>query len=264
MGNNTGLGTPRRSRLGSPWPRPCVWGPGQGNPRPRKAARGGALPPWPPGTPGTPNPSCLLLKKPAFGNSPARPALTAQGRSYPNHLPRCSASSRDQWCDGCSTDKAANKVIEIEATPRASDPGFLLKWLQGQRRGVAPRAFPAAAPRQRPGPAGLSSHRRLDGGQPRAASSARRGRRFRNPPRAGLGLLRWQDCAEIFGCLSLRDCHLVGTVTEGHGVTSRALVLRTRWSGIAFSPAPSPGLRFAKRFHFVASFRQASRRGEFL
>ena len=48
------------------------------------------------------------------------------------------------------------------------------------------------------------------------------------------------------------------------GVPSRALVHCTRRSCVGFFSASSPGLRFAKCLHFVASFRQASQRGEFL
>ena len=48
------------------------------------------------------------------------------------------------------------------------------------------------------------------------------------------------------------------------GVPSWALLLCTWWGSIGFFSASSPGLRFAKCFHFVASFRQASQRSEFL
>lgn len=43
--------------------------------------------------------------------------------------------------------KAPNKVIVIEAPPRASDPGFLLKWLQGQWREARPARVPSGGRR---------------------------------------------------------------------------------------------------------------------
>lgn len=148
---NTTRGTPRRPRQGRLRPRPCAWGHGPGNPHRREAVP--RVPPAPvPGLQERPQPPpCPLLSTPAFGDSPA-----SQGSCPPHHhLLRCAPSSRGHRRDGCSAAKAANKVIEIEGTRRASDPAFLLKWLQGRPCGPAPRAFPVAGPRraaQRPGP----------------------------------------------------------------------------------------------------------------
>lgn len=143
VGNNTGLGTPRRPRQGRPWLRPCAWGFGQGNPRPREAEPGDPSSPSlqgrpEPPPPPTPNPLDACCSGNPLWGTPRIPARTAQARPHPNHLPRCSPSSPSHQCDGCSADKATNKVIEIETAPRASKPDFLLKWLQGQWREARP------------------------------------------------------------------------------------------------------------------------------
>lgn len=90
---NTRLGTPRRLRQEHPRPRPCAWGPGQGNPRPREAVPGGQPPPpRPPEAPGTPKPpGCRRLRKLAFGNSPS--SLRSQSRgARPRPVTSCKFS----------------------------------------------------------------------------------------------------------------------------------------------------------------------------
>lgn len=129
-GNDTGLGTPPRPRQGRPGPAPA---PGKGNPRRRRPRPGS--PPW--STSGTP---------PAGEPARESPLPRGPGAAHPRaaHLGRCAPGSRGHAHAGCWAHRETNKVIEIEAAPQASGTGgFLLKWLQGPRRGPASVHGPA-------------------------------------------------------------------------------------------------------------------------
>lgn len=206
------------------------------SPPPQGRRARGPLPPRPPGAPRTPSPP--PLRKPAFGDSPA----SRRSRPHPDHLPRCAPSSLGRRRDGCPAAKATHKVIEIEGTRGASEPGFLLKWLQGRLCGPAPRV---PCGRAAPGPAGLSSRRRLHGrqscglrrsaGAPGRLPATARAR----PARRDCTGKRW--CAERPG-LPSGPHGLLMTL----GAAILAPVLGTPRRRVFFS-APSPGLRFHKR-----------------
>lgn len=128
-GNDTRRGTPRRPRQGRPGPAPA---PGKGIPAAGDRARG-PLPYRLRGRLSSENP----LREPSLPHSPG-PAT-----SHAAHLWGCAPGSRGYTHAVCSAYKETNKVIEIETAPQASELGFLLKWLQGRRRGTASASGPA-------------------------------------------------------------------------------------------------------------------------
>lgn len=114
---------------GASRPRPCAR---EGNPR-RRRPRPGSPPLPTSGTPQLGNP--LREPPPPCSTGPAHPRAA--------HLWRCAPGSRGHTHAGCSAYRETNKVVEIEAAPQVGDPGFLLKWLQGPRRGPASVPGPA-------------------------------------------------------------------------------------------------------------------------
>lgn len=128
-GNDTRRGTPPRPRQGRPGPAPA---PGKGIPAAGDRARGPL-----------PNPLHGRLSSENRLQEPSLPHSPGPAHPHAAHLWRCAPGSRGYTHAGCSAYKETNKVIEIEAAPQASKPGFLLKWLQGPRRGTASASGPA-------------------------------------------------------------------------------------------------------------------------
>lgn len=124
-----------------------------GGEHPRGRVRGAPAPPLRPGRESPPQGTApgVPLRYPLGGRlrseNPLRePSLPhSPGPAHPHaaHLWRCAPGSRGYTHAGCSLYKMPNKVIEIETPPQASEPGFLLKWLQGPRRGTASASGPA-------------------------------------------------------------------------------------------------------------------------
>lgn len=74
---------------------------------------------------------------------PSLPHSSGPATPHAAHLWGCAPGSRGYTHAGCSAYKETNKVIEIETAPQASELGFLLKWLQGPRRGTTSASGPA-------------------------------------------------------------------------------------------------------------------------
>lgn len=124
-----------------------------GGEHPRGCVRGAPAPPLRPGresppqgtAPGVPSLTRFTdaSARRTGSGSPRCPTAPVPHTPHAAHLGRCAPGSRGYTHAGCSAYKETNKVIEIEAAPQTSEPGFLLKWLQGPRRGTASASGPA-------------------------------------------------------------------------------------------------------------------------